>query len=94
MNRASAVQSSASVQALEVARPTLSRLAPVFRSATSPGQVPEKFDASRSGLSLPTTPSTVCGAYAQWTKTPTVGSSIGPSLEIAWSGRVMKPSTK
>ena len=59
MNVASAAQSVASVQMREAARPTLSSEAPVFRRATSPGQVPEKFDASRSGLSLPTTPSTV-----------------------------------
>ena len=36
--------------------------APVFSRATSPGHVPEKFDASSSGLSVPTTPSLVCGA--------------------------------
>ncbi len=59
MKRASAVQSGASVQARDAARPTLSSEAPVFKRATRPGQVPEKFDASRSGLSFPTTPSTV-----------------------------------
>ena len=88
MNGASAVQSGASVQTREAARPTLSSEAPVFRRATRPGQVPEKFEARSSGLSLPTTPSTVCGAYVQWTKTPIIGSSIGPSLAIASSGRV------
>ena len=46
MNVASAAQSGASVQMREAARPTLSSEAPVFRRATSPGQVPEKFDAS------------------------------------------------
>ena len=62
MKRASAVQSGASVQTREAGRPTLSSDAPVLSRATSPGQVPEKFDARSSGLSLPTTPSTVCGA--------------------------------
>ena len=59
MNAASAAQSGASVQMRDVARPTLSSDAPVFRSATRPGQVPEKFEAKSKGLSLPTTPSTV-----------------------------------
>ena len=59
MKRVSAVQSAASVQIRDAARPTLSSEAPVFKSATSPGQVPEKFEASSSGLSFPTTPSTV-----------------------------------
>ena len=65
MNRASAVQSGASVQTREVDLPTLSSEAPVLSKATSPGHVPEKFEAMSSGLSLPTTPSTVCGAYVQ-----------------------------
>ncbi len=59
MKRVSAVQSGASDQMREAWRPTLSSEAPVLSKATSPGQVPEKFDASKSGLSLPTTPSTV-----------------------------------
>ena len=42
MKRASAVQSAASVQMRDAARPTLSSEAPVFSSATRPGQVPEK----------------------------------------------------
>ena len=62
MKRASAVQSAESDQMREAGRPTLSSEAPVLSSATRPGQVPEKFEARRSGLSLPTTPSTVCGA--------------------------------
>ena len=62
MNRASAVQSGASVQTRDAERPTLSSDAPVFSRATSPGQVPEKFEARSRGFSLPTTPSTVCGA--------------------------------
>ena len=61
MKPASAVQSGASVQTREASRPTLSSEAPVFEQRHQAGQVPEKFDASSSGLSLPTTPSTVCG---------------------------------
>ena len=59
MKTGSSVQSGASVQTRDDARPTDSSDAPVFSSATSPGQVPEKLDARSSGLSLPTTPSTV-----------------------------------
>ena len=62
MNALSAVQSGASVQMRDAGRPTLSSEAPGIESATSPGHVPEKLEASKSGLSLPTTPSTVCGA--------------------------------
>jgi len=62
MNCGSAVQSFAAVQIRDAVRPTLSSEAPVLSKATSPGQVPEKFEAISSGLSLPTTPSTVCGA--------------------------------
>ena len=39
----------------------LSKQAPVLRRPTRPGQRPEKLEASRSGLSLPTTPSVVWG---------------------------------
>ena len=45
------------------ARPTDSRHAPVFSSPTRPGHRPLKLLASSSGLSLPTTPSRVCGPY-------------------------------
>jgi hypothetical protein len=61
MNVASVVQSSASVQAREKGLFRLSRQAPVFSSPTSPGHLPEKLLARSSGLSLPTTPSVVCG---------------------------------
>ncbi len=79
MKPASAVQSGASVQAREATRPTLSSEAPVFSSATSPGQVPEKFDASRSGLSLPTTPSTVCGAKSSGRRLRSSGRRSDPA---------------
>ena len=59
--RRSFVQSEAEVQMRENSRSTLARQAPVLRSATSPGQVPEKLLARRSGLFFPTTPSVVCG---------------------------------
>ena len=36
----------------EAARPTLSSEAPVFSRATRPGQVPEKFDASKQRVVL------------------------------------------
>ena len=36
-------------QMRDAGRPTLSSEAPVLSSATRPGQVPEKFDASKSG---------------------------------------------
>ena len=61
MNASSRVQSSASVQTRENGRFTLSRQAPVLSRPTRPGQVPEKLLARSSGLSLPTTPSVVCG---------------------------------
>ena len=62
MNVASFVQFGAAVQMRLNRRLRLSRQAPVFSRATRPGQVPEKLLASSSGLSLPTTPSQVCGA--------------------------------
>ena len=62
MNAPSEVQSAALVHARDTPRrPTLSRQAAVLSSPTSPGHWPEKFEASSSGLSLPTTPSVVCG---------------------------------
>ena len=61
MNASSAVQSSASLHTRENLRPRLSRQAPVLSRPTSPGHCPEKLLASSNGLSLPTTPSVVCG---------------------------------
>ena len=61
MNSSSALKSGASVQTREKRRPSISRQAPVLSSPTSPGHCPEKLLASKSGLSLPITPSVVCG---------------------------------
>ena len=48
-------------QSREKRRLSISRQAPVLSRPTRPGQRPEKFEARSSGLSLPTTPSVVCG---------------------------------